>query len=80
MLSSFMHGTIYLTKYIQILVLGLGVGDNRSCASVSRSGKIYADMGQILNLRPGPGDMFCFWEEGGSSLVYYEQEYRLLLL
>jgi len=48
--------------------------------TVSRSGKIYTDMGQILNLRLGPGDMFSFWEEGGSSLVYYEQEYRLLLL
>lgn len=32
--------------------------------TVSRSGKIYADMGQILNLRPG--DMFSFGEEWSS--------------
>ena len=36
--------------------------------TVSRSGKIYAYMGQILNLRPDPGDMLSFWEEGGSKL------------
>ena len=43
--------------------------------TVSRSGKIYADMGQILNLRPG--DMFSFWEERvawytrSRSIIYF---------
>ena len=39
--------------------------------TVSRSGKIYADMGQILNLRPDPGDMLSFWEEGGRAGVSF---------
>ena len=39
--------------------------------TVSRSGKIYAYMGQILNLRPDPGDMLSFWEEGGRAGVSF---------
>jgi len=46
--------------------------------TVSRSGKIYADMGQILNLRRGPGAMFPFgkregvaWYNMSRSIVYF---------